>query len=224
MTIRDLSGMKFGRLTAVTRIDSLSPGDGFRWECVCDCGGRAVVKTRLLTYKNGTRSCGCLLAEINRTRPVRTSTNLRHGHTSRGMSPEYICWASMIQRCTNQKHMSFRNYGARGVTVCPEWKDSFEHFLSDMGGRPEGTSLDRVYPNGNYTADNCRWATNVEQALNRRNSRLIQVEGVAMSCDEAAIKYGIPARTFYRWGKEVVGDLIQKVNARHKRATHPASF
>ena len=91
----------------------------------------------------------------------------KHGHTSGKFSPEYYSWAAMWQRCTNPKRFSWVEYGGRGISVCPEWK-SFETFLKDMGARPPKHSLDRVDVNGDYTPQNCRWATHSEQSFNRR--------------------------------------------------------
>ena len=84
-------------------------------------------------------------------------------------TPEYIAWGSMRQRCGNPKSQSFHHYGGRGISVCEQWQ-SFEQFLADMGPRPDGMSLDR-YPdvNGNYEPKNCRWATNADQARNKRS-------------------------------------------------------
>jgi hypothetical protein len=93
--------------------------------------------------------------------------NLKHGHGSRaqGESPTYKSWASMKTRCR-------RKYQSRGIKVCARWENSFEAFLADMGERPDGATLDRIDNNGDYEPSNCRWATNEQQARNRRNARL----------------------------------------------------
>jgi hypothetical protein len=83
-------------------------------------------------------------------------------------TPTYHTWEHMLRRCSNINSPNYLNYGAKGVTVCARWRNSFANFLADMGERPKGTSIDRKNPYGNYTPKNCRWATPKEQANNKR--------------------------------------------------------
>jgi len=80
-------------------------------------------------------------------------------------------WRKMIERCTNRNHPQFKDYGARGITVCKRWRESFSAFLSDMGRKPVGTSIHRIANDGGYYPANCRWATKKQQAAGRRKPR-----------------------------------------------------
>lgn len=101
--------------------------------------------------------------------------NLRHGHmVGHKPSPTYVCWASMIERCTNPNHPSHTVYGGAGISVCDRWR-TFANFLADMGERPAGLTLDR-YPNrsGNYEPGNVRWASRRDQARNTKRCRPVR--------------------------------------------------
>lgn len=157
MRALDLSGRRFEKLVAVRRIGSRN-GHAL-WLCRCDCGNDAKCTANALRSGNS-KTCGCSWREPNKY-------NLQHGHRPQGKkSPTYISWQSMKNRCTNPSHEGFHRYGGRGIVFDPRW-GKFENFLADMGERPEGCTLDRIDPNGNYAADNCRWATPLQQRHNR---------------------------------------------------------
>jgi hypothetical protein len=95
--------------------------------------------------------------------------NTIHGYSpkKRG-TPTYHSWENMIQRCTNPSNTNYPRYGAKGVTPCNRWLNSFADFLADVGERPPGTTLGRFMDIGNYEPGNCRWMTRAEQSAERR--------------------------------------------------------
>ena len=96
----------------------------------------------------------------------------------------------MRARCTNQNDASYRYYGGRGITICPKWAD-FKVFFADMGDVPVGLSLDRKDVNGNYSKDNCRWATPTEQARNKTNTSWLTYDGETLSITTWAERIGL---------------------------------
>lgn len=160
--MKEMTGHRFGKLL-VQQMVGKSANGLVRWACVCDCGGTKVVNGASLR-RGTTRSCGCLVVDVQRSRLT------RHGHKSGGgYSPEYTAWSNIVARCTNPGAQAWANYGGRGITVCERWRADFTAFLADVGPRPSRAhSIDRINNDGHYEPGNVRWATRDVQARNRR--------------------------------------------------------
>jgi hypothetical protein len=99
---------------------------------------------------------------------------MKHGHwAGHQMTPTYRSWMAMKSRCLNPNRRDYDRYGGRGITVCDDWL-GFENFLADMGIRPEGMTLDRIDPNGDYEPSNVRWATAKQQGRNQRRNKRVK--------------------------------------------------
>jgi hypothetical protein len=117
--------------------------------------------------------------------------SMKHGHNKRDdCSATYASWRNMIQRCINPKNPAYEYYGGRGITVCERWR-TFSNFLSDMGERPHGLSLERIENNDGYTKPNCRWATRAEQSANTRLNVWITFRGKRQHLSALAREYGL---------------------------------
>lgn len=181
-TLTNYSGRKFGRLTAETIVRDDS--GKIKWLCSCECGNKKAVRPLDLVLGK-TTSCGCYHREMVGER-VRT-----HGLSN---TSEHGIWRAIKKRCYNPKHKQYKDYGGRGITVCDEWRDSFEAFYRDMGPRPTSRHcIDRRDNNKGYSKENCRWSTYLEQANNRSDNLSYEFEGewktLAEWCRELNISY-----------------------------------
>ncbi len=166
MKFEDLSGQKFNHLTVLERYGTDWPTI---WKCQCDCGNITYVRSGNL--KSGeVKSCGCLkhIEPLNKT----------HGMSH---SKLYCKWNSMRRRCNEETHQAYQYYGGKGIHICDEWNNSFEAFRDwayETGYKEESKlSIDRIDSNGDYSPDNCRWATNKVQANNTSSNIMFEHDG-----------------------------------------------
>lgn len=153
------------------------------WKCLCSCGNFITLRGASLVHGN-TKSCGCL------HKKVVGDTFRTHG---KAKSKEYRSWQHLKERCLNPKDPAYFNYGGRGITVCDEWKDSFEKFYEDMGECPKNYSIERIDNEKGYYKENCKWASREEQSLNRRNTVIVtfnnETKPLLLFCKELNLKY-----------------------------------
>ena len=183
--LKNLTGMNFGRLTAI-KISEKRSGRKTYWECKCDCGNTKVIRTDSL--KDGSvKSCGCLKKEQDKLNLPKGQGILVHGVSKERI---YHIWTSMISRCENIDNKSYEHYGGRGIKVCDKWHDvlKFSDWAMSNGYNTELT-IDRIDVNGNYEPENCRWANWEEQANNKTTNVMIAFNG--------------KTQTLMQWSKEL---------------------
>ena len=199
----DLTGQKFGKLTVIKRVENHVQPCGkqyVQWLCKCDCGNETVVRSANL--KGGrTQSCGCLIKETNSTHGLK-KTRL------------YVVWKDIKARCFNPNANNFKDYGAKGVFMCDEWRNDFKVFYDwamENGYNPNAKrgecTIDRINNNKGYSPDNCRWTDNLTQQNNKKNNRFLTYNGETHTIAEWSrilnIKtYVLYARLYSGWSVE----------------------
>lgn len=161
----NLTGQRFGRLLVIERAGSRNREA--LWHCKCNCGNE--IYSRGASLRNGlSQSCGCLQKEI--------ASNSHFAKTHGGSSERlYSVWRGMIDRTTLPSHNRFEHYGGRGISVCDEWKHSYEKFRTwalkngyDPSAKRGECTIDRIDVNGDYEPFNCRWVDMKHQAKNKQ--------------------------------------------------------
>lgn len=177
----DLTGKRFGTRVVTGRKKLILAESGRRrtaWEHRCDCGHVAFSIAGNIRKAKKCDKC--------------SHKNSTHGHSRSKNKQEhrtYSIWSGMRSRCYYPKDKYWSIYGGRGIRVCTRW-DKYENFLEDMGLAPEGLQLDRIDSDGDYEAKNCRWVTSKVNNNNRRNNRLLTVNGETQTLSYWADRLG----------------------------------
>lgn len=206
----DLTGKTFGRWNVIRRIDDyITPsGNKFtQYECVCSCAEhtrRAVLANALKSGRS--TSCGCSHAEV--CRDTARSNFRTHGDSKTRL---YRIWLYMRKRCYNSNASNYKDYGGRGIRVCPEWDKDYTAFKlwAIQNGYNDTLSIDRVDVNGDYTPANCRWVDRVTQANNRRSNNLMSYDGEVHTVAEWARILCVPYKSLHqkikKYGEQAIG-------------------
>lgn len=212
MKLEDLTGRRVGKLTVIKR--HYDPNRKCTlWECKCDCGNTTIVIANRLKNEL-TRSCGCLRRESNLAN--KTSHGLSGTHL-------YAVWNGMKGRCYNPNNHNYSRYGQRGITVCDDWKDSFETFAmwAKSNGYKDGLSIDRIDNDGNYCPDNCRWTNTHDQNNNRSVSLMFTYNGKTQNlsswCEELNVPYFRTWQRIVQYGYTFEEAILLPVNKQHKK-------
>ena len=191
MRTNTFPGKTVNRLTAIRQDGPKNKKGNCRWLFICSCG-TTISRWKDKVAYGRTKSCGCLPRENRKLRPETYPIS---------RTPEYKTWQNMRTRCFYQKHIDYQNYGARGITVCDRWNNSFDLFILDMGPKPtDGInkwSIDRINNDGNYEPGNCRWVTSSEQRRNTSRNKWITAFGKTMCLGDWAREVGISAITIW---------------------------
>ena len=182
-TAIDITGKRFGKLTVLKKHPEKSKSGNIRWICQCDCGNTTVVIGSHLR-SNHTTSCGC-----------NKLSKIANGHSAERI---YRTWKKMHERCENPKHDRFKWYGAKGISVCKEWKDFmiFRNWAM-ANGYNDSLTIDRINFKGNYCPENCRWVDMKFQANNRSNNRIIEIDQKKFTVSQLSIEYNLSQSTIF---------------------------
>lgn len=179
----DIKGKKYNRWTVLS-LDRIENKRAY-WLCQCECGTKKVVSSSSLRCGTS-KSCGCLTKENG----IKTINGL-------SKTKLYRTYANIKQRCYNKNNFEYKNYGARGIIMCDEWKNDFLNFYNwaIQNGYKEELTIDRINVNGNYEPNNCRWITMKEQYHNRTDNLYYIVNNEKKCLAELCKEYNMPYKT-----------------------------
>ena len=189
----DLTGKRFKMLVVVKKLDN-DNRNRIMWKCLCDCGRTHLVLGHSL--RNGeTKSCGCSSNKL-----MNETKTLIRGYS--GHRKLIGVWENMKKRCADPKHISYKNYGARGISVCNEWL-VFGNFIkwALVNGYREKLEIDRVNNDGNYCPENCEWVTKTQNLSHTRKTNNLIINGESKRVDDWAVLINSDNVVIYGWFK-----------------------
>ncbi len=172
--IKDMTGERHGEWLVLRPAPGHIPGRPIKWVCRCSCGVEDTVIGDNLRRSASIRCKKC----AGKMRAPWLKKHLPGKTHGRSDDPVYLIWKLMRRRCFNPKDVGYKDYGGRGITMCARWANSFEHFITDMGERPPGMTIERVDNNGPYTKKNCKWIPGAAQRSNTRHVHRITYKNV----------------------------------------------
>ena len=199
---RDRTGDRVGRLTVIERAEDYIDKSGARrtmWRCVCDCGNEVIVRADSLS-EDHTRSCGCFQRDkVSTVMKFMGGQNKTHGDSKTRL---HNIWYLMRYRCNVPNCKAYKNYGGRGIKVCPEWDDGVQGYLNFKkwaldNGYNDNLSIDRIDNDRNYEPCNCRWVDDETQCNNKRTNVFLECDGEVHTISQWARITGIPMKALH---------------------------
>ena len=199
--LKDITGQKFGRLTVIKPVKA--ENGKTLWLCKCDCGNE--IRTQGYCLGKRTFSCGCMQKEKLLSRIT------KHGKCH---SRIYRIYNGMVRRCYSPNCKAFEHYGGRGITLCKEWKDSFDTFYdwAINNGYADNLTIERKNVNGDYEPDNCCWIEKKYQTLNMTTTHFVKYQNKTMALSELCRLVNVSPATVSKYEEKFNYDYDALVN------------
>ncbi len=205
---KDITGKRFVKLVAVENTGIKCSNGDYNWRCICDCGNEVVTSIGRLNSGH-TGSCGCLREE---------AIKYRDNYHGMSKTKEYKSWCKIKERCFNPNDFEYDNYGAKGISMCEEWKNNFIQFYKDMGKAPsKNHTIDRKDITKGYYKENCRWASSYVQSRNRGKHAEFTSEHKGVSFESSSEKWCAAFRIKYN--EKIYGGRIYRYDTEQEAAS-----
>ena len=207
MKMRDLTGMRFGRLVAICP-SGTTRWKNIKWRCLCDCGNETTVASGKL-IRGTTQSCGCYSHELH------VKQLEKHGFTTGGKPRTFIIWCGMKSRCYYPKSINYPAYGGRGIRICEEWL-TFENFhrWAISNGYQDDLTIDRIDNDSDYCPENCHWIPSKENRKKQRRARYFSIKGEIKNITDWCKLVRLSKSTAYKYLHQSEDSFVKEVERR----------